>query len=92
MKFIVVTDVTFLSSTTETERKVLLNIDHIVSFNGRVEVRPKTGKRYELTETEREEMEFYMGNSRILTTQGTINVKESVEEILLKIKDCNSIA
>lgn len=92
MKFIVVTDVSFVSRVIEAERKVLLNIDHIVSFQESVKLKPKTGKRYELTETEREEIEFTKGNSHILTTQGTIRVKESVEEILLKIKDCNSIA
>lgn len=93
MKFIVVTDVSFVSriTETETERKIFLNINHIVSFQKRVELKPKTGKRYERTEAERKEMESYRGDSRILTTQGTIEVKESVEEILLKIKDCNSI-
>lgn len=92
MKFIVVTDVSWASRIIETERKVLLNIDHIVSFQERAKLKPKIGKRYEMSETDREEIEFSNGNSHILTTQGTIKVKESVEEILLKIKDCNLIA
>jgi len=77
MKFIVVTNMRKpIGVETKTERKIFLNVNQIISFE----------------ELEDLLVDVYDAKSEIQTTRTNVYVKESVEEILLKIKDCNSIA